>query len=59
MGATCIRDVRIKQVQKCNSLSNVVTNDEKCDIKIQIHIGILKDALQKLNKLLRDRKKKE
>lgn len=33
-----IRDMKIKQVKKFNSLGNDLTNEEKCDTEIQTSI---------------------
>lgn len=31
-----IRNLKIKQAQRCNNLDNVITEDEKCDRKLKV-----------------------
>lgn len=47
---------KLKQVQKSNYVSKVFSSDGKCDREIQRHIRTAKDALQKLNTVLKERK---
>lgn len=57
----CIRcklyiwDVKIKQIQKFNNFDSVLTEDRMYD-RNQKAIGIVKEAIQKINKVQRDRK---
>lgn len=44
------------QVEKFKYLDSVAIDNRKCDMKIQNHIGIAKDAFQNLSKVLRHRK---
>ena len=46
----------IKQVRKFNYLGNVITASGKCDPEIKIRIVLAKDAFQRLEHILRNRK---
>lgn len=50
-----LEDIEIKKVQQ-GILCRVVTNDGNFDTKIRRRIEIAKDGIQKLSKVLRDRK---
>lgn len=51
-----IVDTKIKQIQKYKYLGSGLTDDGKYDIEVRRHIGIAKNASQKLSKVLNDRK---
>ena len=51
-----INDVTIKQVKSFNYLGSLITGDGKCDYEIKSRIGMSKQAFQKLQKILKDRK---
>lgn len=48
-----IENIRIKQVQKFDSLAGVITDNEKYDTEIRRFVGIAKDAFKKPGKVLR------
>lgn len=47
----------IYQVQRFNFLNSIVTDNKKEDAKVKSNTGIMKDAFQKLNKVLKNKKK--
>lgn len=53
-----IGDAEMKQIQEYQYLENVLTEDGKCHTEIRRFIGISKNALQKFNRVLRNRKKR-
>ena len=51
-----IGDNTIKQVQKFSCLGSLLTENGMCDEEIKKRIGMAKDAFQKLQKIVKNRK---